>query len=62
VKPLGPVHPYVAPATVAVERLIVLPVQTGEFETADGAAGVEFTVTIVELAGDVQPFTVAVTL
>ena len=32
----GPVQEYVAPATAGVDRLMVLPVQTGELLDADG--------------------------
>ena len=46
VKPFGPVQAYVAPATVEVVSVIVLPVQTGEFEPAVGVAGAVFTVTV----------------
>jgi hypothetical protein len=43
----GPVHEYVAPATAAVERLIVLPVQTGVLLEGAGVAGVVLTTTVV---------------
>jgi hypothetical protein len=42
--------------------LIVLPVQTGEFEEAAGVAGVALTTTAVVPNEDVQPFVVTVTL
>ena len=62
VKPFGPVQAYVAPATVGVVSVIVLPLQTGEFEAAVGVAGVAFTTTEVVPACEGQPLTVAVTL
>ena len=40
VNPLGPVHAYVAPATVAAVRFIVLPVHTGLLLDAAGGNGV----------------------
>ena len=40
VNPLGPVHAYVAPATVAAVRFIVLPVHTGLLLDAAGDSGV----------------------
>ena len=58
----GPVHEYVAPATAGVERLMVLPVQTGVLLDAVGVDGVVFTTTAVVPAADVQPFAVTVTL
>ena len=62
-KPLGPVHAYVAPATVAAVRFIVLPVHTGLLLPAAGESGVWFTVTVVVLAAvPVHPFTVIFTL
>jgi hypothetical protein len=61
-KLLGPVHEYVAPATAAVERLIVLPVQTGVLLDGAGAAGVVFTTTATVPTADVHPFVVTVTL
>ena len=62
VKLFGPVHEYVAPATAAVERLIVLPEQTGELLEGAGVAGVLFTTTAVVPTADVQPVVVTVTL
>jgi hypothetical protein len=59
---LGPVQLYVAPATAAVERLMVLPVHTGELLNGAGVAGVAFTTTAVVPAADVQPLIVTVTL
>ena len=41
VKPFGPVHAYVAPATVGVESAIVAPAQYGPPFDAVGVAGVE---------------------
>ena len=40
VKPLGPVHAYVAPVTAAAVRFIVLPVHTGLLLPAAGDNGV----------------------
>src|SRR5947207_3400894 len=63
VKPFGPVHEYVALATVGVESEIVAPAQYGPVFDAAGVAGVGFTVTTV--AADcalVQPLDVAVTV
>ena len=59
---LGPVHAYVAPATVGVLKLIVFPEQTGVLLLAVGVAGVVFTTTAVVPAKLVQPPTVTVTL
>ena len=61
-KLFGPVHEYVAPATAAVERLIVLPVHTGVLLLAVGVAGVAFTTTAAVPTADVHPFVVTVTL
>ena len=61
VKPFGPVHAYVAPETVGVERAIVAPSQYGPPLDADGVAGVGFTTTFVVPAAEVQPLTVMVT-
>ena len=61
-KLFGPVHEYVAPATAGVERLIVLPEQTGELLDAVGVDGVAFTTTTVVPTPEVQPFVVTVTL
>jgi len=62
VKPFGPVHAYVAPATVGVESEIVAPSQNGPPLLAVGVAGIEvLTATLVEPAADAQPFTVTVT-
>jgi hypothetical protein len=61
-KLFGPVHEYVAPATAAVERLIVLPVQTGVFDDGAGVTGVVLITTAVVPAADVHPFVVKVTL
>jgi hypothetical protein len=44
----GPVHEYVAPATVLALRFIAEPVQTGLLLLAVGAAGVGITVTTTE--------------
>ena len=61
VKPFGPVHAYVAPATVGVESAIVAPSQYGPPLDAVGVAGVALTTTFVVPAADVQPETVIVT-
>ena len=60
-KPFGPVHAYVAPATVGVESEIVWPEQYGPPLEAVGVAGTAFTTTEVVPAVDVQPLTVTVT-
>jgi len=62
VKPLGPVHEYVAPATVGVDREMVAPSQYGPPLEAVGVAGGALTTTEVEPAADVHPLTVTVTL
>jgi len=61
VKPPGPVHEYVAPATVGVDRFAVPPVQIGPSFDAVGVAGVALTTSVVEAAAEVQPLTVTVT-
>jgi hypothetical protein len=61
VKPFGPVHEYVAPATVGVFSWIVAPSQYGPPFDAVGVAGVAFTTTLVVPAAEVQPLTVTVT-
>src|SRR5436309_3528006 len=61
VKPFGPVHEYVALATVGVEREIVPPVQYGPVFEAVGVAGIGLTTTEVVPAAEVQPLTVTVT-
>src|SRR3954465_9763144 len=60
-KPFGPVHAYVAPATVGVESTIVAPSQYGPPFDAVGVAGVAFTTTDVVPAAEVQPLVVTVT-
>src|SRR5215210_4665491 len=45
--PFGPVHAYVAPATVGVESEMVAPVQYGPPFDALGVAGVALTTTFV---------------
>jgi hypothetical protein len=62
VNALGPVHAYVAPATVGVVKFIVLPAHTGVLLFTVGVAGVAFTTTAVVPAKLVQPFVVTVTL
>src|SRR5204862_6052970 len=54
VKPFGPVHEYVAPATVGVESAIVAPSQYGPPLDALGVAGVALTTTLVVPAGAVE--------
>src|SRR3954453_4329744 len=61
VKPFGPVHAYVAPATVGVESAIVAPSQYGPPFEAVGVAGDGLTTTFVVPAAEVQPLTVIVT-
>jgi hypothetical protein len=61
VKPAGPVHEYVAPVTVGVEREIVWPAQYGPPFAAAGVAGVALTTTFVVPAAEGQPPTVTVT-
>src|SRR2546430_9869916 len=61
VKPFGPVHAYVAPATVGVESEIVWPGQNGPPLLAAGVAGIGLTTTLVVPAAEVQPLTVTVT-
>src|SRR5436189_5314154 len=61
VKPFGPVHEYVAPATVGVESAMVAPSQYGPPFAAVGVAGVALTTTLVVPAAEVQPLTVMVT-
>src|SRR5215212_7774643 len=61
VKPFGPVHEYVAPATVGVESAMVVPSQYGPPLLEVGVAGVALTTTLVVPAAEVQPFTVIVT-
>src|SRR3954469_24523090 len=61
VKPFGPVHAYVAPATVGVESAIVAPSQYGPPFEAVGVAGIGLTTTLVVPAAEVQPDTVIVT-
>src|SRR6266480_2708471 len=61
VKPFGPVHAYVALATVGVKSWIVAPSQYGPPLVAVGVAGVALTTTFVVPAAEVQPLTVTVT-
>lgn len=61
-KLFGPVQLYAAPTTAGVERLSVLPEQTGELLDAVGVDGVALIVTAVVPAADVHPPTVTVTL
>ena len=59
-KLFGPVHAYVAPATVFEVRFNVCPEQTGELLPTVGVAGVGFTVTATVLCALVHPPTVIV--
>src|SRR6476659_2185925 len=61
VNPFGPVHAYVAPATVGVESWIVAPSQYGPPFEAVGVAGAGLTTTFVVPAAEVQPLTLMVT-
>src|SRR3954447_18793783 len=61
VKPFGPVHAYVAPATAGVESAIVAPSQYGPPFDAVGVAGIGLTMTVVVPAAEGQPLTVMVT-
>jgi hypothetical protein len=61
VKPCGPVHAYVAPATVGVDSEIVAPAQYAPPLPAVGVAGMALTMTLVVPAAEVQPLTVIVT-
>src|SRR6185295_19701203 len=51
-KPFGPVHAYVAPATVGVDSAIVAPEQYGPPLDAVGVAGMAFTTTFVVPAAE----------
>jgi hypothetical protein len=62
VYPPGPLHAYVAPATVGVDNVIVAPAQYGPVLDAVGAVGVGFTTTVVVAIGLVHDPTVIVTL
>src|SRR5436190_23815347 len=57
----GPVHEYVAPATVGVESAMVAPSQYGPPFKEGGVAGVALTTTYVVPAAELQPLTVTVT-
>src|SRR5258707_13747498 len=61
VKPFGPVHVYVAPETVGVERAIVAPSQYGPPLLAVGVAGIGLTTTLVVPAAELQLLTGIVT-
>src|SRR6266513_3677843 len=61
VKPFGPVHAYVAPATVAVLSEIVAPAQYGPPLLAVGVAGIGLTTTFVVPAAEGQPLMMMVT-
>ena len=60
VNPFGPVHAYVAPATIGVASAIVAPEQYGPPFAGDGV-GTVLTTTLVVPAAEVQPLTVIVT-
>src|SRR5881398_2118047 len=55
VKPFGPVHAYVAPATAGVESEIVPPTQTAPPLLAADVAGIGLTATVVLPDVEVQP-------
>jgi hypothetical protein len=61
VKPLGPVHEYVAPMTAVVVRFRVCPTQIGELLVGAGVAGTGFTVTATVPKALGHPAIVAVT-
>jgi hypothetical protein len=61
VKPFGPVHEYVAPATAVVVRFNVAPTHNGLLLDGAGVAGIGFTVTTVVPAALMQPLTETVT-
>jgi hypothetical protein len=54
-KPLGPVQLYVAPVTVGVVSVKVLPEQIGPLLSAVGVAGIALTVAVVDPGAEVQP-------
>jgi hypothetical protein len=60
-KLFGPVHAYVAPATVGVVSEIVPPSQYGPVFDAVGVAGAALTVTLVVPAAELQLPTVTMT-
>ena len=62
VKPFGPVHAYVAPATVEAVSEIVPPAQTAPPFPAVGVAGTSLTTTFTVPAPETQPLPVTVTL
>ena len=59
-KPPGPVHEYVAPATLPADRFKVLFTQTGPLLDADGAAGMGLTVTVTVCGAPAQALDVDV--
>jgi hypothetical protein len=61
VNPFGPVHEYVAPATVVVLKFNVCPTQTGLLLVGAGVAGIGLMITFVVPADPVHPLTVTVT-
>ena len=61
VNPFGPVHAYVALATLPVESEIVAPAQYGPPFDGAGVVGPGFTTTLVDPGALVQPLTVTVT-
>ena len=62
VNPFGPVQLQVAPVTVGVLKFSVAPSHKGPLLLAVGVDGVALTITVVDPAALVQPFTVTVTL
>ena len=57
----GPLHAYVAPATVGVLSVIVAPSQYGPPLDALGVAGIALTTTVVDPGDETQLFVVTVT-
>ena len=57
VKPFGPFHVYVAPATVGPFNVSILPEQIGELLEKVGMAGAGLTTTLCVVAAEVQLFT-----
>jgi len=61
-KPLGPVHAYVAPATVDAVKCKSCPAQIGPLLEAVAAAGFALTVAAVVAAADEHPPAIACTV
>ena len=62
VNPEGPVHAYVAFATVEAVNRRSCPAQIGPSLPAVGAAGIAVTVAVVVAAAEAQPLTIACTV